>query len=382
MSNDYLVQTAPGRRRQRLVRPLRSPLQALRFTAEPGEFKISGSIQTVAQLREHLQTAIQLEHTTIPPYLTTLYTLDERRNRFAYQAIQGVVMEEMLHMIQVCNILNALGGSPAINTPHFIPEYPAPLPHSDNAFKVPLQKFSPDTLNVFLQIEMPAPSDAPPEANHYNSIGQFYDAIRLAIAELDAENWLKHGRSLFDEFPEKAGYQILPEHYYGGGGKLLAIRSLEDARNAIEEIIGQGEGVDGTIIDTDSIEFGQDVEYAHYFRFNEIKHARRYLPDDSARLPPTGPAVEVDWNAVIDMAPNPKMASYPEDSPLRRQSWEFNRTYCQLLNLLHITCNGKPDRLGEAIPVMYQLKYQAQALLNLPNGTGQRAGPSFEYVPL
>lgn len=120
MSNDYLVQTAQGRRRQRLVRPLQSPLQALRFTAEPAEFQVSGTIKTLPQLREHLQTAIQLEHTTIPPYLTTLYTLDERRNRFAYQAIQGVVMEEMLHMIQVCNILNALGGSPAINTPHFI----------------------------------------------------------------------------------------------------------------------------------------------------------------------------------------------------------------------------------------------------------------------
>ncbi|MCD4502131.1 ferritin-like domain-containing protein [Chromobacterium vaccinii] len=377
MNNSYATQTSRGRLRQRLIRPLEPALQALLLSPAPEGFRIGGAIKTIEQLREHLQTAIELEHSTIPVYLTTLYTLDERRNQFAYQAIQGVAMEEMLHMIQVCNILNAVGGSPAINKPDFIPEYPTPLPHSDDAFLVSLQKFSPDAIDTFLKIEMPAGKCAPPEANHYATIGQFYHAIRIALVELDAHNRLHGGPGIFTGDPAR---QVLPEHYYGGGGKLLPVFELQDALLGIEEIVGQGEGVDGTIIDTDSVLFGQDVEYAHYFRFNEVKHGRRYRPDDNAKYPPTGPAVEVDWQAAADMAPNPKMADYPEGSPVWKQTREFNRIYTSLLDQLHVACNGQPASLAEAIPIMYQLKYQAQALLNLPNGRGGRAGPSFEYI--
>ena len=377
MNNSYATQTSRGRLRQRLIRPLEPALQALLLAPAPEGFRIGGTIKTIEQLREHLQTAIELEHSTIPVYLTTLYTLDERKNPFAYQAIQGVAMEEMLHMIQVCNILNAVGGSPAINKPDFIPKYPTPLPHSDDAFLVSLQKFSPDAIDTFLKIEMPAGKCAPPEANHYATIGQFYHAIRIALVELDAHNRLHGGPGIFTGDPAR---QVLPEHYYGGGGKLLPVHELQDALLGIEEIVGQGEGVDGTIIDTDSVLFGQDVEYAHYFRFNEVKYGRRYRPDDNAKYPPTGPAVEVDWQAAADMAPNPKMADYPEGSPVWKQTREFNRIYTSLLDQLHIACNGQPASLSGAIPIMYQLKYQAQALLNLPNGRGGRAGPSFEYI--
>ncbi|MFB9207570.1 ferritin-like domain-containing protein, partial [Nonomuraea spiralis] len=37
-------------------------------------------IGTLGSLREHLQWAIELEHATLPPYLTALYSLDPERN--------------------------------------------------------------------------------------------------------------------------------------------------------------------------------------------------------------------------------------------------------------------------------------------------------------
>ncbi|MFG3110156.1 ferritin-like domain-containing protein [Streptomyces tendae] len=37
-------------------------------------------IATLEDLRRHLQWAIEVEHSTLPPYLTALYSLDAERN--------------------------------------------------------------------------------------------------------------------------------------------------------------------------------------------------------------------------------------------------------------------------------------------------------------
>ena len=42
--------------------------------------------------------------------------------------IKGVVIEEMLHMTIAANVLNAVGGHPAIDRPDFVPNYPQDLP--------------------------------------------------------------------------------------------------------------------------------------------------------------------------------------------------------------------------------------------------------------
>jgi hypothetical protein len=334
-----------------------------------------GSIKTIESLRSHLQTAIEIEHSTIPPYLCALYSINATSNPFAYNTIQSVVMEEMLHMLLAANILNAIGGHPAIDKPRFVPEYPTYLPHSDDAFLVPLQKFSKDTLSVFLQIEKPAKRLAPPEGNHYQTIGQFYHAIKHGLRYLDHVT----PGGIFTGDKKR---QVSSEHYYGGGGKLIPIFSLDDALQAINEIVGQGEGMNGSIIDPDHRMFGEEIEYAHYFRYNEIFVERRYLPTDSPQEPPSGPPVQVDWEDVLNMQPNPKMADYPEGSPLWNKTYEFNRTYMALLTSIHNACNGHPELLMRAVPLMYDLKYKALELMNTPIGNGKTAGPSFEYVKL
>ncbi len=60
-------------------------------------------------LHDLLQRAIQLEHSTIPPYLTAMFSLAEGKNRRIAELIRSIVVEEMLHMCIASNILIAIG---------------------------------------------------------------------------------------------------------------------------------------------------------------------------------------------------------------------------------------------------------------------------------
>ena len=328
-------------------------------------------IKTLADLQSHLQTAIELEHSTIPPYLCALYSIQDGGNVEAAQIIKSVVLEEMLHMILAANVLNAIGGEPSLNHPKFIPEYPTFLPHSDEAFCVNLAKFSKHTIETFLNIERPAKPQAPPEAGKYHTIAQFYEAIELGLHDLSADNI----------FTGAASRQITPDDYYGGGGEAIPVHDLTSALQALSEITGQGEGLHHTIFDGDQEKFGEVQELAHYFRFNEIYLERRYTAEDTATSGPSGEPLMVQWDQVHPMQPNPKMAQYPQGSEVWRKTYEFNRTYMALLNELHSALNGKPKRLMQSVVGMYDLKYQAVELMKIPIGAeGMTAGPSFEYV--
>src|SRR5688572_31316287 len=65
------------------------------------------SIGGVPAICDALQQAIELEHSTIPPYLYALYSLDENLNGEIADIIQSVAVEEMLHLTLAANVLNA-----------------------------------------------------------------------------------------------------------------------------------------------------------------------------------------------------------------------------------------------------------------------------------
>ena len=93
--------------------------------------KVIEAVQAAAvreDLYPWLQNAIELEHSTIPPYLTAMFSLKPGTNDEIARLIGSIVHEEMLHMTIVGNILIAIGGHPAINVPRFIPKYPGHLP--------------------------------------------------------------------------------------------------------------------------------------------------------------------------------------------------------------------------------------------------------------
>ncbi len=70
-----------------------------------------------------VQTAIELELSTIPPYLCGLWSVPDGSSE-AVTLIGGILQEEMLHMALMCNMLAGLGG-PFDITP---PVYPGHLP--------------------------------------------------------------------------------------------------------------------------------------------------------------------------------------------------------------------------------------------------------------
>lgn len=329
------------------------------------------SIDTVAKLKYQLQKAIAIELATIPPYLCALYSIKDGTNRVATGIIRSVVMEEMLHLCMAANILNAIGGRPIIDQTTML-NYPDFLPESDNRFKVNLLKFSPEAISTFLLIEKPETNCPPPNGDKFHSIGQFYTAV------LQSLEYLAKKQKIFTGDPQR---QITADHYYGSGGKLIAVTSLGTANQSVAEIIGQGEGIDGTIEDGIKGDFGDQIELAHYFRFKEIAEGRRYKEGDSTQRPPSGEMIDIDWGAVYNMTPNPKLADYRNSPELFNKALEFNRTYANLLSAIQKACNGKPQLLGESIPLMYDLKYKAVELMKIPLGNGlSTAGPTFEPI--
>ncbi|MFE7394377.1 hypothetical protein [Streptomyces sp. NPDC057582] len=80
------------------------------------------------------------------------------------------------------------------------------------------------------------------------------------------------------------------------------------------------------------------------------------------------------------MRPNPRMADHPAGSAIRTAQEEFNLTYCGMLHVLEEAFNGSPAKLGPATGMMYALKTQAQGLMDMEDGDGTTAGPTFEYV--
>ncbi|MEU5876449.1 ferritin-like domain-containing protein [Spirillospora sp. NPDC047279] len=335
-----------------------------------------GAITTLDGLREHLQWAIELEHATLPPYLCALYSLDPARHPEAAEVVAGVFVEEMIHLALAANLLNAVGGAPLLDTPRMLPPHPRPLPHGDRSLELSLLPFGPEALETFLRLERPAPPGAPAEADGYETIGQFYDAI---------EHGLRH---VCDRLGEKAVFsgdparQVHAGHFRNTAGQLIPVTDLASALTALEEIVEQGEGTArGEVWDGDrDVHHPERDEVAHYYRFQELKLGRRYRRGDTPETGPTGETIDVGFDGVRPMRRDPRLADHAPGSPIRVAQEEFNHTYCAVLHLLEQAFNGSPRLLSVATGTMYALKAQAQALMAMPDEDGMTAGPTFEYV--
>jgi hypothetical protein len=59
----------------------------------------------------------------------------------------------------------------------------------------------------------------------------------------------------------------------------------------------------------------------------------------------------------------------------------FNATYTRLLRALGRGLGGEPEALRDATAIMYELRYQAEALMRIPSPleAGRTVGPPFEW---
>jgi hypothetical protein len=331
--------------------------------------------QTVA---DALQSAIELEHATIPVYLYGLYSLDPARNAAVAGIVQSVVVEEMLHMTLAANVMNAIGGNPDIDGPGFIPTYPGPLPGGvEGGLTVHLAPFSSDQLLTYLQIEQPQnvidipilnPLLGPigqPDGNDGITIGEFYEAILAALAQLPASAFRNPARN-------QVGPDLMPE--------AVVVTDLASAQQALNTIIEQGEGNS-----TSPLEVVGDG-YAHYYRFLQVFAGATLLPAPG-KTPPWkfgAPSVLLDVEGVHPLPTDPKAVNYPAGSAQAFANDTFNYTYTGLLKSLHALFNGAntQDQMNVAIGLMMSLKGQARAMMaGIPDPSGPYTGPSFEYQP-
>ena len=324
-------------------------------------------LDTIDDLRVALANAIKLEFSTIPPYLTALYTIKQGTNNEIASLIRDIVIQEMYHLSLVCNILNAVAGAPDFPSsvlPMGIDSEPA------KPFIVPLKKLSKDTVkNVFMVIEEPENPIIFPEkkaiaaaiAPEYHTIGEFYEAVSQLISDL--------GYSIFTGDPAK---QVTG---YVGVDELFAVTDVATAQEAIHIIVVQGEG-------TATSPVGGPEGVAHYYRFEEIYRGQTLSVDSSV---PEGyswgqPPIALDPNGVWPMIDNPPEVPLPANSLLARLSQQCDETFSALVNSLQSTFNRNPLDHNAAIGLMYSLRLQAQNLMSMPvpGGSGN-AGPRFWY---
>ncbi|QDV81758.1 ferritin-like domain-containing protein [Stieleria magnilauensis] len=360
-----------------------------------------GNISSVDDLRTFLQKAIELEHATIPPYLVAHYSLRGSLNSEIKDSLREVAIEEMLHMTLAANILNAIGGSPRIDFPEFVPNYPSKLPlgvgstDPDNELIVPLERFSKQLLiNVFMEIEEPEqPREFPvleraaslvAPTFSFSTIGEFYSAIKQALNHFGSEIFtgaLAHQVSVHQAFGRFIDAAQVPD----------VVNSLETALRAVDVIVEQGEGTAESPIDPNT---RQAEDYAHFYKFAAIYHGRRLRPDltNTDGFSYSGRRIGYDPEQVYPLVANLKLHDLRSNSEEHGLLSAFNSTYSRMLRELDSAFNGNPTGIFTAISTMRQLDRDANAvvakrispdsLLNIELAPDEayHLTPSFEYV--
>jgi len=339
-----------------------------------------------------LTEAAEFEHTVMCSYLYAQWSLkrgehegvtaDELQAIGRWRAsMRSVAMEEMLHLSLVNNLLAAIGAAPHLARPEF-PVARGRFPADVDFHLVP---FDEDTVEHFVFLERPEGIDIEdgagfvhesryprvvstellsPTPREYRSQGHLYHGIAQAIRRL-AEKigeqglFVGHGEAQLGqgEFP-------LPG--------LFAVRDVDSALRAIEEIVTQGEGAPA------------HREDSHYARFASIR-------DEYAKLRAARPGFRPAHPAAV----NPVLTEYAQGRTVTRITDPAARTlvdvgncvYGLMVNVLAQVCAPAPlsTRLRQGLSdvsseLMRILAVVGEACARAPAGAstpGVNAGVTF-----
>lgn len=303
-------------------------------------------------LRSALHVAVEIEFSTIPPYLCGWWSIENRKCDAA-RLIRRVISDEMYHLGIVCNLLVGVGGRPRIL--ESAPVYPGPLPDGVHpGVNVYLSGLTTALVrDVMMAIEAPA---APLTDSSHDplSIGRFYDellkAFRTVAPELSADRQL---------------------HERIGEDTLRPVKTLADVERSIEIIQDQGEGTSASPADG----LG-DGHLAHYYAFAEIYHGRRLL-EVGGRWQFTGAPVPFPDTRPMSMVPAGGWDRPPTGA--RQLLDDFDHTYTGVLEALDTAwAEGDPHSLRTAVRRMRRLETPAVGLMEMPvPGTKGTYGPQF-----
>ena len=313
-------------------------------------------------IKGELQSAIELEWSTLPVYLSALFSL-EVQNYTAYNLIRSVAMEEMVHMAIAANILAALGGSPQIKTIRL--SYPTHgLPGgAEPELRVGLAQLSHRQLENFMSIERPEFLLRQMNQDQaYPTIALFYDGIRTAIRDnAPAVREAAHTRGPANQVGDNIGITAI--------SATSSVDPVDQILRGIEEIIEQGEGASRGSLFTGA---GSEDEESHYAKFAELYYGASFEdPRPSMELTR---ATEreffkghtIPWPNVINTLAVPTdayariLALDPNAAQVEADLRTFDMVYSSLMAALDAVWNGPPTdsfkTLGEAVTDMMKLR--------------------------
>jgi hypothetical protein len=335
---------------------------------------VSAAARDIGWLKRSLQLALRLEFATIPPYLCAMWSIKSGEGD-AYDLIQEVVIEEMLHLGLVSNLLTSLGETPAL-WPDAVPTYPGPLPGGFRpGLVVTLGRLTDVRVRKeFMQIEHPHhdlvdPNDPDLDPKD-TTIGMFYDAIRTAIG-------------LLPETPNPfTGARQVTASMIWIDAELTAITSKAEALAAVEQIKEQGEGTTASPRDPTIDSSGGSDDLAHFYRFTELVAGKRI---DPATAKFKEPVVKIGWPETWPMEDVPSdgwvgSAAEPELAA-------FDAKYAAMLRSLHdawatgnMHAPGHPTPYVTAVKAMKAMGPLAIALMQKEMSPGKTFGPRFRPV--
>ncbi|MFI6435254.1 ferritin-like protein [Streptomyces sp. NPDC050759] len=307
-------------------------------------------------LRSALQVAVEVELSTIPPYLCGWWSIRDR-GADAARLIRRIIDDEMYHLGVVCNLLVAVGGRPRIRAA--APTYPGPLPGGVRPdVTVYLSGLTRSFVHdVMMAIEAPeeplALSDSAPP-----TIGAFYGAVLQGFRTVA---------------PQLSARGQLNAHI--GSDELRPVETLLDAERSIDIIREQGEGTSSSPADS----FADDHP-AHYYAFGEIYHGRQLRQSDTGW---TFTGAPVPFPDARPMAPVPAGGWPSPSASVQQFLHRFDTTYTTLLDSLDAAWgNGGPPSLSAAVHAMRALEEPAVRLMEteIP-GTHSTYGPQFHVLP-
>jgi hypothetical protein len=329
---------------------------------------------STADVQTLVQGAIDIEFSTLPPYLYASLTILPDTNAPAKTRLQSVIMQEMIHMCLACNVMNAIGGTVAINPP----SYPGPLPGDvGGSLVVHLYPFSEAAMVQGKAIEAPLEPIDPrllkvARGDGPVTIGEYYERLKLALQALPPSAWMP-GRNQIDD-----------AQFFQG--QIFAVNDCDDACRAIDQIVSEGEGTPKTPENQGSpLDFQNEL--AHYYRFWEIQKNQVLEKDVSAEANDSGymwgGPLGVDWSAVYPAITDPELHDFSgESEAVQLTQDKCNAAYTAMVNALSAAFSGGTGDLGVAVRAMFDLRMASTQALNTPLKDGSVAGPAFLYEPI
>lgn len=267
--------------------------------------KLSDDQWNLAHLQAHLQAAAELEAWTIPYYMAAMLSIVDRSSK-AYQLVQSVVNQEMLHLQLVSNIANAYGYSPVLRPDAFA--YKGKIPHLDFALDPdnPTLIFTPWSaeigplderrVNGMCLVEYPKwdTGEKPTyrdDVREYGSIGEFYDAVEFGARQLASQ--IVGGVNQLDMF--SAFYRNTPKMTVQARGDAgwPQVAMLIDIIRDQGEAAKDADAIDVAFQNTADDSEPQDSHYEKFCQIREnpmrplvypVKDPAEYTEDDSKRL--------------------------------------------------------------------------------------------------